>query len=263
MSKARAPKYIIDKLTAARDYATLNTASFGGVHHDTVIDPGTGKTVGVLTNSLRIASASTMRLGSSPRSSGRWNGQREGQALAKVRASLKKGWLPKTPWLRNEMIAAKAAMSRWYRLEGDAIGEPTVSTPYQMYSSHRVSTEAKDWCFYAANLGRARGVLPEDLKGWTAEVAKSEYWKDGDPMIRFYGPRGTAFYKPKGRRKALSLPIAITLKNLFVGPPEPAREEIDAIHESPEDAVCPARGEPATLGLQEPSRIGEDVSGQS
>lgn len=76
------------------------------------------------------------------------------------------------------------------------------------------------------------------MTGWYSEVARSEGWTDGNPHVRFYirpDARGIApaFYKPKGKRKPLSLPITITLKNMFVGPPEPAREETDDTEASP------------------------------
>lgn len=165
-----------------------------------------------------------------------------------MRASLKKGWLPKSKWLRNGMIAHKAALSKWYRL-GEAKGDPRVGNmpAWQRIGPNRTRLEFEDWTMYAAALGRKRGILPLDLTDWYSEIARSADWRGGDPVVRFYrNPDdhgiSPAFYKPKGRRKALSLPITITLPNMFIGPPEPAREEIDdrALHQSPEDAVRPA-----------------------
>jgi hypothetical protein len=128
---------------------------------------------------------------------------------------MKKQWLPKTPWLRNEMIAAKAALSKWYRLVG-AHGDPGL--PERSYRSRgaRWENERIDWPLYAAALGRKRGILPDDLSRWTTEVTFDGY----DPVVKFYC-QGAAFYKPKGRRKALNLPIAIKLENMFWTPEAP------------------------------------------
>lgn len=112
-----------------------------------------------------------------------------------------KKWTPTTPWLKKAMTGAKRALAAWHKVK--AAGEPHFNTPYK--ANHGL---ARNVYLYAAALGHKRGLLPENLGGWTCWG-----WMPGEPAAWIN------FGKP-----GMAEPIVVAIGNLTAWPAPPVEE---------------------------------------